>query len=252
MDNANAKQPKILILNGSPQRERSTTMVMTRAFAAGLAEKTGATVETVTISDLSMKPCMGCLACWGRHEGDCVIRGDDIPAVKEKILAADYVIESFPVYVFGMPGILKMFTDRMLSMLCTYRGHEVPHDGSSVHGLRYPSATRKFIVISGCAYTEAEEICAPLRGQFDLICGKKNYTALFCPQIKALIDRGGARLTRALTHFRAAGEEFAEHGCLSPETMEKLTRPPFSPDVYRVIMEHVWEQEKQNAKTEEV
>lgn len=51
-----------------------------------------------------------------------MIPDDDIPALKQKILDADVILLSYPLYFFGMPGTVKVMTDRLLSMLCTYRG----------------------------------------------------------------------------------------------------------------------------------
>ena len=63
-----------------------------------------------------------------------------------------------------MPGILKLFTDRLLSMMNTYRGHKPPEGNESFHGLRYPDPNKRFVVISSCAYTEVDRVC---RGAWD-------------------------------------------------------------------------------------
>ena len=150
------KKKKVLVINGSPKLNRSTTMSITNAFIEGLNEFNECDVEIINVQSLNFKPCTGCLSCWGRTEGECVIKNDDISVVKEKILNADIIIESFPLFFFGMPGILKLFTDRLLSMMNTYRGHKPPEGNESFHGLRYPDANKRFVVISSCAYTEVD------------------------------------------------------------------------------------------------
>ena len=107
---------KILVLNGSPHKANSTTMVATNAFVRGMLSSGKYEAETVHITGLNIRPCMGCLSCWGRTEGECVIKNDDIPALKEKILASDILIASFPLYYFGIPGQFKVMMDRLLSM----------------------------------------------------------------------------------------------------------------------------------------
>ena len=61
---------KILILNGSPKKEHSATINVTRSFVDGIVEETGASVEYINLADLNIKPCTGCLSCWGRTEGE--------------------------------------------------------------------------------------------------------------------------------------------------------------------------------------
>ena len=65
---------KVLILNGSPKGENSSTLKATKAFVEGIIEGDSSyEAEYVWISDLNIKPCLGCLSCWGRTPGECVI-----------------------------------------------------------------------------------------------------------------------------------------------------------------------------------
>ena len=240
----NNEPKKILIINGSPHKEKSTTMMITDAFTRGILSAGGYEAETVHVSNLKVKPCTGCLSCWGRTEGECVIKTDDMPALKRKLIEADVVIGSFPLYYFGVPGILKVVMDRLLSMVKAYHGQLTPKDDSPAHEFRYPKLGKKYVLISGCAYTETDVVYVPVRKQVDLILGKNNYTALFCPQFKTMADNGGARKERILAKFVKAGEEFAKNGCLSQKTVETVTKPPFSSEVYKTILNSVWAGEK--------
>lgn len=65
---------KILVLNGSPHKSASTTMAVTNAFVKGMCEGGEYESEIINISDLNVTPCMGCLSCWARTEGECVIK----------------------------------------------------------------------------------------------------------------------------------------------------------------------------------
>ena len=98
---------RLLIINASPHRAASTTLLATNAFVAGMQAGGAYDCETVHLCALKITPCTGCLSCWGRTEGECVIRDDDIPALKQKILDADVILCSFPLYYFGMPGQMK-------------------------------------------------------------------------------------------------------------------------------------------------
>lgn len=39
-------------------------------------------------------------------------------------MECDIFIESYPLYFFGMPGTMKLFTDRMMPFMCTYEGQK--------------------------------------------------------------------------------------------------------------------------------
>ena len=236
---------KILILNGSPKREHSATINVTKAFVEGLKEATGAEVKYINLADLNIKPCTGCLSCWGRTEGECIIKGDDIPAIKKEIEECDIFIESYPLFFFGMPGTMKVFTDRMLSMMNTYMGQKSPVNGESVHGIRNPK-DQKFIIITSCAYTEYGPVYEPLIKQYDCICGKGNYTMLFAPQLKTLMDLNNAsKIDKYLSKFKEAGIEFGKNLSLSDETYELLKKPPFTEGAYKIFLNNFWTSERE-------
>ncbi len=236
---------KILILNGSPKREHSATINVTKAFVDGLKEATGAEVKYINLADLNIKPCTGCLSCWGRTEGECVIKNDDIPAIKKEIEECDIFIESYPLFFFGMPGTMKVFTDRMLSMMNTYMGQKSPENGESFHGIRNP-IDQKFIVITSCAYTEFGPVYEPLIKQYDCICGKGNYTMLFAPQLKTLMDLNNtSKIDKYLSKFRNAGVEFGKNLSLCDETYELLKKPPFTEGAYKIFLNNFWTSERE-------
>lgn len=75
---------KILVFNGSPKKEKSDTMHITRAFLAGMNELAPQEVQTVEVADRSIAFCRGCFACkyngghcristtiWGRSWSRC-------------------------------------------------------------------------------------------------------------------------------------------------------------------------------------
>ena len=170
---------------------------------------------------------------------------NEVKAEEPKAEAKDYVIESYPLYFFGMPGTMKVFTDRMLSMMMTYRGQESPKNGESFHGIRNPKEGRKFIVISSCAYTGYEAVFEPLIKQYDCICGKDNYLFIPLPQLMTLIDlKNQAKIDKYLAKFKTAGTEFASTGKLSEETKELIKKPPFTVGAYKIFLGNFWEEQK--------
>ena len=65
---------KILILNGSPKKEESDTMHITRAFLEGMREAAPQEITTIHVIDRHIEYCSGCFACM-RNGGSCVHAG---------------------------------------------------------------------------------------------------------------------------------------------------------------------------------
>lgn len=238
------KELKILVLNGSPRRERSCTIRVTNKFVEGIKRTRPCTVEEINICDCRITPCLGCLSCWGRTEGECVIKNDDIPMLKQKVLEADVIIESYPLYFFGMPGSMKVFTDRMLSMMCTYEGQS-PVPGEPFHGIRGDMSGKAFFIVSTCGYAQTDLIYDSLLKEYDCICGTDNYYALLCPQGKTLsVPELWERLELFLEKYAEAGAEFANTGRLTKETVLKLREAPFNERRFKLLLKKFWENER--------
>ena len=105
---------KILVLNGSPKREESDTLCITRAFLEGMREAGEQQVRLLHAVDQHIEPCTGCFACM--HNGGTCIHRDDMQAILEEILQSDLLVLSFPLYCYGMPAPLKAIIDRTLPL----------------------------------------------------------------------------------------------------------------------------------------
>ena len=103
---------KILVLNGSPKRDKSDTMHITRAFLNGMKEAAPQDIHIIHTIDQHIESCTGCFSCM-RNGGSC-IHNDDMKAILEEILNSDLLIWSFPLYCYGMPAPLKALLDRTL------------------------------------------------------------------------------------------------------------------------------------------
>ena len=239
----------VLVINGSPKKKASNTMVVTNAFLKGLNKDNNLNIDIIEASSLKVTPCLGCLSCWGRTAGNCVIKNDDIPMLKEKILNSDIIITSYPLYFFSMPGIMKVITDRLLGMMCTYEGQKAPENGESFHGLRYPNEKQRFILISSCAYTETSQVYESLLKQHDAILGKDKYTPILVPQMKTLVDlHNEKKLDKYLEKFTLAGEHFIENGRLEKDELNFLSKPPFTEGAYKIFLNNFWTSEREAGK----
>ncbi len=231
---------KVLVINGSPKGEKSNTMNVTRAFLSGFPESVG--IETVELHKLDIKPCLGCYSCWGKTNGRCVIN-DDMQALREKILSADIIIESFPLYFFGMPSKVKAMTDRCLPFMLPYLGGFSENRNICFHELREKILlNKKLVVISSCGYVDANAVYPALLRQYDLICGEGKYTAILCAQGELFISENAKRQRDGyLSDIKKAGEEFAEKLSLSEETKKRISKPILSPKGFETITSAHWE-----------
>ena len=100
----------VLIINGSPKK-RGLISEMLGIFQKE-AEASGASVWIVSANSLSIKPCMGCMAC--RTKNACVMPEDDAQRVLALIQQADVIIMGAPCYWGNIPGQLKLLFDRIV------------------------------------------------------------------------------------------------------------------------------------------
>ena len=89
-------------------------MRLTRAFLDG-AQWTN--VEIINVAKVNVKGCLGCFACWNKTPGKCVI-DDEMCEILVKLITADVIVWSFPLYYFSVPGELKNLIDRQLPSAC--------------------------------------------------------------------------------------------------------------------------------------
>ncbi len=208
-------------------------MVMTRAFISGFPEDTW--VKTLELSKLNLGPCLGCLGCWTKTPGRCVQR-DDMDRIYRAISEADVIIESFPLYFYGIPGPLKTMTDRCLPYTKAYGW-----SGGEKHELRDPKMLKKkLVLISSCWHTGTEKLYASVRSAYDLVCGDA-YSAIFCPQGELFaMDICKRQVEAYLEDVRQAGREVAETGRITPGTSAKLARPILSDKTFARITRPHW------------
>ena len=233
---------KILAINGSPKGNRSNTWRLTIAFLEGITiqeENGGAQapkIETLNISSLNLKPCLGCFSCWSKTPGECCIR-DDMQGVINKILWADVVVWSFPLYYFGLPGQLKTLIDRQLPMSLPFMCTETESGG---HPSRYDMSGKRTVVISTCGFYTAQGNYDCVTNLYDRLCGKGGYTAIFCGQGELFrVKELSERTDEYLSWVKKAGQEFASDG-ITGETRGKLDQNLFPRDVFEAMADASW------------
>ena len=99
---------KVLILEGS-HRRNGNSAILSDEFARG-AEEAGCSVEKVKIAGKKIAGCLGCNGCF-RNGGICVQK-DDMAEIREKMMAADVIVLTSPIYFYSMTARMKAVIDR--------------------------------------------------------------------------------------------------------------------------------------------
>ncbi len=223
---------KIMIFNGSPRGEWGNTQVMVEAFAKG-ASQAGADVETVFLAQKEIQHCRGCLSCWLKTPGRCVIK-DDMEGLLEKVKGCDVVVFATPLYVDNVTGIMKSFMDRLIPLGDPHFNKD--ENGECKHAPRVEKVP-KVVVISNCGFPEQSHFQV-LRLLFRRVARNMNTDVI------GEIYRGaGAMLAehpviikpliyRYRQLVRQAGKEIVEQGRISQDLHHLLEKPLLPDDMY--------------------
>ena len=222
---------KILVLNGSPKRENSDTLHITRAFLDGMNEAEPQEVHTVHVIDRHIEYCTGCFSCM-RNGGTC-IHDDDMRAILEEILRSDLLIWSFPLYCYGMPAPLKALLDRTLplsSMEMRKAGDRYEHVGQADFShLRY-------LMICGCGFPNSRHNFEPAAAQFKL-CFPGNRTIITVPESPMFNAPKAAIVTEPrLALVKRAGKQYAGTGKIDTALLSEIGSPMIPEEDYAVIV----------------
>ncbi len=98
---------KVLGIMGSPRRQSNTEILLDKALEG--ASKAGAEVEKVLVSKLKISPCLEVYACL--KDGNCAIK-DDMQLLYKKLLEADHIIFTSPIFFYGVTSQAKAVVDR--------------------------------------------------------------------------------------------------------------------------------------------
>ena len=222
---------KILVLNGSPKRDKSDTMHITRAFLEGMKEAAPQDIHILHTIDQHIEYCTGCFSCM-RNGGTC-IHNDDMKAILEEILDSDLLIWSFPLYCYGMPASLKVLLDRTLplsSMAMQKVGDRYEHVEQA------DFSHLKYLMICGCGFPNSRHNFEPAVAQFRLMfCGDS--TVMTVPESPMFSAPEAAEVTvPRLALVRKAGSQYAESGSIDAELLREICSPMIPEEVYASIV----------------
>jgi multimeric flavodoxin WrbA len=205
---------KVLVINASANKERSTTLKLTKAFLEGLGEK----ADFITTIDMQIKPCRACYACWFKTKGKCVQK-DDATMIIDKIQEADLVIWSIPLYAYGVPSHCKALMDRTVSLNSPMM--YVDNNGIAHHH-GYEEGTKKTVLISTAGLPN-------IKGNFDGLLFQMRHmygndiTAICCAEGSLFMSPNTQDIvTPYIEKVKQAGQEYKEKGRISNELQQYL------------------------------
>ena len=222
---------KILVLNGSPKREGSDTMHITRAFLEGMNEAAPQEITTINVINRRIEYCTGCFSCM-RNGGAC-IHDDDMRDILTEILNSDLLLLSFPLYCYGMPAPLKCLMDRTL-----------PLSGMAMHkvGDRYAHVGQadvsrlRFLMICGCGFPNSRQNFEPAAAQFRLMF-RGDSAVITVPESPMFNAPEAVSVTAPrLALVRQAGKRYAETGQIEAALLEEIGSPMIPEETYAAIV----------------
>ena len=222
---------KILVLNGSPKRDRSDTMHITRAFLEGMQETATQDIHVIDVIDRHIEYCTGCFAC-KRNGGTC-IHNDDMKAILNEILESDLLLFSFPLYSYGMPAPLKALLDRTMPLssmamqkVCDRYEHVGQADFSRL----------RYLMICGCGFPNSKHNFEPAVAQFKQ-CFPCNHTIITIPE-SPMFNAPEAKIVTEprLELVRQAGKQFAETGEINAALLAEIGSPMIPEEQYAAIV----------------
>jgi multimeric flavodoxin WrbA len=222
---------KILVFNGSPKREKSDTMHITRAFLDGMNDAAEHEVRIINVIDKHIEYRTGCFTCM-RNGGKC-IHDDDMREILNDILASDLLLFSYPLYCYGMPAPLKAMMDRTLplssmAMRKTGDGYE--------HVEQADFSRLKYVMICGCGFPNSKHNFEPAVEAFKRMF-PNNRTIITVPENPMFNTPAAASVTGPrLELVRKAGRQYAESGAIDDKFMAEICSPMIPEEEYIKIV----------------
>lgn len=221
---------KILVFNGSPKREKSDTLHITRAFLDGMNDVHQNDVEFINVIDKRIGYCKGCFVC--RQNGGICDMDDDMPQILNDILESDMLIFSFPLCCYSFPAPLKALLDRTMPLSTLAMLKDGDH---YCHPTTHDFSKARFVMICGCGFPDAKHNFEAVTLQFHRMF-PNNALTVTVPESPMFNAQEAAPVTGPFLEIvRALGREYASTDMLSPDTLAKLSSPMIPEDLYARI-----------------
>jgi multimeric flavodoxin WrbA len=222
---------RVLAINGSPRVDKGNTALLLNSFLQGITES-GGMVDLYYTSQLEIKPCScGKLYCWNNNPGECCFK-DDMELLYPKLKAADILVLATPVYI-PLPGEMQDFINRLCPLLDPTL---VERNGRTRARLRDDVKIRKFVLVATSGWWEIENMDTVVRIVTELAedASTEFAGALLRPHASEMQRQGTVTVDgqSVLDAAKQAGKELMVQGRMHPETLQLVSRPLVSRDLY--------------------
>ncbi len=227
---------KVIAFNSSPRTGGvSKTGIMLDALMEGMREA-GAQVETFDLRKKKINDCIGCYTCWTRTPGVCLHKDDMTGELFPKWLEADIAVYATPLYHFTMNASMKALIERTLPSLQPFITQV---GGRFSHPLRHKLP--KAVVLSVAGFTDPS-VFGELSRYVNFLFGKGLLAEIYRPGAEMLPWPECAENRQSILDAASlAGREIVQAGKVSPETMERITRPIADPDSFVSLANVFWQ-----------
>ena len=222
---------KILVINGSPKKDASDTMKITRAFLDGMNDAASQKVKIIHAVEKDIKYCKGCFTCM--HNGGKCVYNDEMKEILDEIVQSDLLLFSYPLYAYGMPAPLKAVLDRTLpltSMTMRKSGGRYEHvEQQDLSKLRY-------MMICGCGFPNSRKNFEPAVQAFQLAFSEDS-TIITMPENPMFSASEADVVTKPrLSLVRKAGRQYAENGKIEADLLAQICSPMIPEETYVKIV----------------
>ncbi|MBQ3265141.1 MAG: flavodoxin family protein [Ruminococcus sp.] len=219
---------KILVLNGSPKKDKSDTMHMTRAFVDGMNSACENEVTVIDVIDRHIEFCTGCFQC--KHNGGVCILDDDMTAIIDRFVTSDVVIFNFLLYAYGMPAPLKNLVDRLMPLSSWKMSRD--EDGRYGHSTYRDLSALRYVMICGCGYPNAKHNFEGAVKQF-LLKFPVNSTVITVPESPMFnIPQAANFVQPRLKALKEAGDEYADSFTIDEALYQEICSPMIPEEIY--------------------
>jgi multimeric flavodoxin WrbA len=137
---------RVIALNGSPNKDGNTSIMINRVFAE--IEKEGIQTEMVQVGGRRISGCRACFKCFANKDGRCSIDNDILNECIEKMTVADGIILGSPTYFSNVTAEMKALIDRA-GLVATANDYPFKRKvGAAVVAVRRAGATNVFDAIN--------------------------------------------------------------------------------------------------------
>lgn len=221
------KELNVLVINGSPKKDASDTMHITRAFLDGMKEIKSINVNMINTIDKKINYCKGCFTC--KRNGGICVQKDDMEWILNDILNSDVLLFSFPLYCYGMPANLKVLLDRTMplsSMKMTKNSDRYAHVSQA------DFSHLSYVMICGCGFPNSKNNFEAMIKEFELMF-PNNHTIITVPESPMFNAIEAKEVTMPfLEKVKEAGKMYALNMELSKDMIEELKKPMIPEDIY--------------------